>query len=87
METIPKSECEKIGYLKKTHGVRGELVLEFEPQFEVSIENANRFFVEIDGLLVPEIPASHSACSLKIRTEGFVLDSKSSYRLLMVQPL
>jgi len=53
METIPKSECEKIGYFKKTHGVRGELVLEFEPQFEFSIENANRFFVEIDGLLVP----------------------------------
>ena len=53
METIPKSECEKIGYLKKTHGVRGELVLEFEPQYEFSIENTDRFFVEIDGLLVP----------------------------------
>lgn len=53
METIPKSECEKIGYLKKTHGVRGEMVLEFEPQYEFSIENSDRFFVEIDGLLVP----------------------------------
>ena len=53
METIPKSECEKIGYLKKTHGVRGELVLEFEPQYELSIDNANRYFLEIDGLLVP----------------------------------
>lgn len=53
METIPKSECDKIGYFKKTHGVRGELVLEYEPQFEFSIENADRFFVEIDGLLVP----------------------------------
>lgn len=53
METIPKSECEKIGYLKKTHGVRGELVLEFESQYELSIDNANHYFLEIDGLLVP----------------------------------
>lgn len=53
METIPKAECEKIGFIKKTHGVRGELVLEFEPQFEFSIEIANRYFIEIDGLLVP----------------------------------
>ncbi len=53
METIPKTDCEKIGFFRKTHGVFGELVLEFEPQFEASIENASRFFVEIDGLLVP----------------------------------
>jgi 16S rRNA processing protein RimM len=53
METIPKTDCEKVGFFKKTHGVFGELVLEFEPQFEYSIENANRFFIELDGLLVP----------------------------------
>jgi len=53
METIPKNDCEKVGFFKKTHGVYGELVLEFEPQFEYSIENANRFFVELEGLLVP----------------------------------
>ena len=53
METIPKSDCDKVGFFKKTHGVYGELVLEFEPQFEYSIENANRFFVELEGLLVP----------------------------------
>ncbi len=53
METIPKTDCEKIGFFRKTHGVSGELVLEFEPQFEASIENADRFFVELDGLLVP----------------------------------
>jgi len=53
METIPKANCEKVGFFKKTHGVYGELVLEFEPQFEYSIEDANRFFVELDGLLVP----------------------------------
>ncbi len=53
METIPKADCEKVGFIRKTHGVFGELVLEFEPQFEMSIENADRFFVEIEGLLVP----------------------------------
>ncbi len=53
METIPKSDCEKVGFIRKTHGVFGELVLEFEPQFEMSIENTDRFFVEIEGLLVP----------------------------------
>lgn len=53
METIPKADCVKVGFFKKTHGVFGELVLEFEPQFEISVENADRFFVELDGLLVP----------------------------------
>lgn len=53
METIPKEECIKVGFFKKTHGVFGELVLEFESQYEFSVESANRFFVELDGLLVP----------------------------------
>jgi 16S rRNA processing protein RimM len=53
METIPKADCEKVGFFRKTHGVFGELVLEFEPQFEISIEQTNRFFVELEGLLVP----------------------------------
>ncbi len=53
METIPKADCEKVGFIRKTHGVFGELVLEFEPHFEASIENADRFFVELEGLLVP----------------------------------
>ncbi len=53
METIPKAECEKIGFLRKTHGVHGEMVLEFEECFEFSVEEAERFFVELEGLLVP----------------------------------
>lgn len=53
METIPKADCDKVGFFKKTHGVSGELVLEYESQFEYSIENADRFFVELEGLLVP----------------------------------
>lgn len=53
METIPKSDCQKIGFIRKTHGVQGELVLEYETEFEESVAEANRFFLEIDGLLVP----------------------------------
>ena len=53
METIPKPDCQKIGFMRKTHGVYGELVLEYEPEFEESVVEANRFFLEIDGLLVP----------------------------------
>lgn len=53
METISKSDCSRIGFLRKTHGVHGELVLEFEPEFEESVACATRFFLEVDGLLVP----------------------------------
>lgn len=53
METIPKSDCQKIGFIRKTHGVHGELVLEYEQEFEESVARAERFFLEIDGLLVP----------------------------------
>ena len=53
METIPKSDCRKIGYIRKTHGVQGEVALEYEPELEESVAQAERFFLEIDGLLVP----------------------------------
>jgi len=53
METIPKSDCQRIGFIRKTHGVHGELVLEYEPEFEESVVETERFFLEIDGLLVP----------------------------------
>ncbi len=53
METIPFADCENIGFFRKTHGIRGEMILEFEPRFEFSVEDAARFFVELDGLLVP----------------------------------
>jgi len=53
METIPKSDCRKIGFIRKTHGVHGELVLEYEPEYEESVVEADRYFLEIDGLLVP----------------------------------
>lgn len=53
METIPKKECEKVGFIRKAHGVFGDLILEFDRKYEISIEVAKRFFVELEGLLVP----------------------------------
>ena len=71
METIPKKDCLKIGFIRKTHGVRGELILEFEPQFEFAVEVASRFFLEIDGLLVPFF-AEQEGVHLKSEKTAFV---------------
>jgi len=53
METIPKEECRKVGFIRKTHGVKGELILEFKSEFINSVSRAKRFFIELSGLLVP----------------------------------
>ncbi|WP_163716000.1 ribosome maturation factor RimM [Mangrovibacterium lignilyticum] len=53
METIPKVDCQKIGYLQKPHGIKGEVVLQFEPEYEESLDEMPTLFLEIDGLLVP----------------------------------
>ncbi len=53
METIPKSDCRRVGFVRKTHGVHGEIALEFEPQFELAVEDAQCFFIDLEGLLVP----------------------------------
>jgi 16S rRNA processing protein RimM len=56
METIPQNDCLKIGYLKKPHGVKGEVVLQFQPEFGASLEEEPGLFLKIDGLLVPYFP-------------------------------
>ena len=53
METIQKNNCRKIGYFQKPHGIKGGIVLNFEPQYDVSLENEPTLFAEIDALLVP----------------------------------
>lgn len=45
------SECFKIGYISKTHGLKGEVTLHLEPG--VDLEGVASFFVEINGSLVP----------------------------------
>ncbi|MEN6453712.1 MAG: ribosome maturation factor RimM [Prolixibacteraceae bacterium] len=66
METIPHNDCLKIGYLQKPHGVRGEVVLQFEPEFGASLEKEPVLLLEIDGLLVPYFPEEQG---IRFRTD------------------
>ena len=86
METIPKSACQKIGFIRKTHGVFGELILEFDMEFEESVAETNRFFIELDGLLVPffirdDIFRFKSAKTAIVGFDG-VVDEKYAHRLV-----
>lgn len=53
METIPKSNCVKVGYVHKPHGISGELVIRFQEQYYETLEEYPSLFLEIDNLLVP----------------------------------
>ncbi len=53
METIPKSNCVKVGFIQKPHGIHGELVIRFQEEFYETIEKVPTLFLEIDNLLVP----------------------------------
>ena len=53
METIPKSNCVKVGYVQKPHGIHGELVIRFQEEFYETLEEVPTLFLEIDNLLVP----------------------------------
>jgi len=74
METIPRADCTKIGFIRKTRGVHGELVLEFEERFEFSVEGATRVFLEIDGLLVPFFVAENGLQVKSAKTAFVNLD-------------
>jgi len=53
METLPKKDFLKIGFLKKLSGVRGEIVLQFEQNYEKNLREKPILFFELDNLLVP----------------------------------
>ena len=53
METIPKNNCVKVGYVQKPHGIHGELVIRFQEEFYETLEENPALFLEIDNLLVP----------------------------------
>ena len=53
METIPKIDCIKVGYVQKPHGIHGELVIRFDPEYGETLEEYPTLFMEIDNLLVP----------------------------------
>lgn len=53
METIPKDSCTKIGFIQKTHGIHGELVIRFDETYYETLDSYPTLFLEIDQLLVP----------------------------------
>jgi len=53
MDQINKSECVAVGYIQKPHGLRGEVIVAYEQEFEETLEDLELIFVEVDGGLVP----------------------------------
>jgi len=53
METIPKNNCVKVGYVQKPHGINGELVIRFQEEYAETLEQYPALFMDVDNLLVP----------------------------------
>jgi 16S rRNA processing protein RimM len=50
---INREECTEIGFVKKTHGVKGELQIFFQEGIDEIIEELEYILFEFEGLLVP----------------------------------
>lgn len=50
---IAIENCINVGYVKKPHGIKGDLLVVFIGGINDSIEDVDFLFFEIDGLLVP----------------------------------
>jgi 16S rRNA processing protein RimM len=53
MKTLSFQNCILIGFFQKIHGVSGTLLLNFEPEWELSVLNTDLLVTETDGLPVP----------------------------------
>lgn len=45
--------CVRIGYFQRTHGIEGTLVLDFSPEWGLSLASTTILILEINGLPVP----------------------------------
>jgi 16S rRNA processing protein RimM len=63
-------DCFKIGYISRTHGLKGEVTAVLA--YDLDFENAPTLFLEINGNLVPYFPEEFSGSQEKpvIRFEG-----------------
>jgi 16S rRNA processing protein RimM len=50
---VSKENCTEIGYVKKTHGVKGELQVFYQEGIEEILDDLEFIFFEYEGLLVP----------------------------------
>jgi 16S rRNA processing protein RimM len=53
VKMLNRNNCTEIGFIKKTHGVKGELLVFFEDGLDSVIENSDYLYFEVEGLLVP----------------------------------
>lgn len=82
METIPKNNCVKVGYVQKPHGINGELVIRFQEEYSETLEQYPALFLEVDNLLVPFFIADEglrfkSSESVITRLEWIDTDAKA----------
>ena len=47
------SDCFKIGYVQKTHGLKGEVTIALEPGAPDDFEAITSIFAEVKGRLIP----------------------------------
>jgi 16S rRNA processing protein RimM len=52
-DQIDISKCAEIGFIKKPHGLQGEVFVSFEPGIDETLEQLEYVFVLIDGAPVP----------------------------------
>lgn len=50
---INKAACIEVGFVKKTHGVGGEVMISFDEGLDGIFEDVEFIYIEIEGLLVP----------------------------------
>ncbi|HNW51606.1 MAG TPA: ribosome maturation factor RimM [Prolixibacteraceae bacterium] len=52
-KAIDRDNCFEIGFVKKTHGVKGEVQIAFQEGLDEIVEELEYLFFEVEGLLVP----------------------------------
>jgi 16S rRNA processing protein RimM len=53
MNQINKEEFTEVGYIQKPHGLKGEVIVAFDKEFEATFEEVEILFIQVDGALVP----------------------------------
>jgi 16S rRNA processing protein RimM len=81
MNLLSFNDCIKIGAFRKAHGINGTLDLVFEPEWETSVENAELFITETDGLPVPWFVAPDGIRITSSKTALIDLDLVENHQL------
>ncbi|QZE14340.1 hypothetical protein K4L44_00080 [Halosquirtibacter laminarini] len=81
---IDINRCISIGYIMRTHGLQGEVIIKFNPAYGETFEEIESLFLEIEGGLVPFLIEEDS---LRYRTgETANISFKSYQNVDLVDP-